>query len=166
LLICVEWSKAGGIAGRGVLIDYFAYAKRHNIQYQIPGRWAITPKDIEAVAKEQNLELRYGDILLVRTGYVDWHNNASHEERLKGTSFHEYPGVEASPECVEWFWDHHFAAVAADSPAFETVPPIDPHWSIHPRLASLMFSASQLLAGVLGYSNWRILGFGRVVEIV
>jgi kynurenine formamidase len=71
-----------------------------------------------AVAKEQNLELRYGDILLVRTGYVDWHNNASHEERLKGTSFHEYPGVEASPECVEWFWDHHFAAVAADCPAF------------------------------------------------
>jgi hypothetical protein len=61
-LICVEWSKAGGIAGRGVLIDYFAYAKRHNIQYQIPGRWAITSKDIEAIAKEQNLESRYGDI--------------------------------------------------------------------------------------------------------
>ena len=122
----LEWSKAGGIAGRGVLIDYFAYAQRHNIKYKIPGRHPITQIDIENVAKEQNLEFRPGDILLVRTGYVNWHDNASHEERIIGTDLHEYPGVEGSEECAEWLWNQHFAAVASDSPAFETIPPTDP----------------------------------------
>jgi Putative cyclase len=125
------WSEAGGIAARGVLIDYVSYAERHNIQYSIPGRVAITHDDIDKIAKEQNVEFHPGDILVVRTGYVKWHNEASHEERLKGTSVHNYPGVEGSKECIEWMWEHHFAAVAADSPAFETIPPKDTHYSIY-----------------------------------
>jgi kynurenine formamidase len=112
-----------------VLIDYVAYAKRHNIQYKIPGCVAITHEDIDKIAKEQNVEFRPGDILLVRTGYTRWHNEASHDERLQGTSFPHYPGVEGSKECVEWMWEHHFAAVAADSPAFETIPPKDTFYS-------------------------------------
>ena len=130
VLSSAEWSKAGGIAGRGVLIDYEAYGRRHNIKYKIPGRVAITHHDLDTIAKEQNLEFRPGDILIVRTGYTKWHEEATHEERLKGTSFHEYPGVEASEDCVKWMWKHHFAAVASDAPAFETVPPLDPYWSL------------------------------------
>jgi kynurenine formamidase len=125
----LEWSKAGGIAARGVLIDYVAYAKRHNIQYTLPGRHPVTYQDIEAIAEEEKIEFRPGDILLVRTGYVKWHDDANDEERIKGTSFHEYPGVEANKECIEWMWEHHFAAVAADSPAFECIPPKDTHYS-------------------------------------
>jgi hypothetical protein len=60
---------------------------------------------------------------------VKWHNDANAEERVKGTSFHEYPGVEGSKECIEWMWEHHFAAVAADCPAFEAIPPKDAHYS-------------------------------------
>ena len=127
---CLEWSKAGGIAARGVLIDYVAYAKRHNIKYTVPGRLAITHQDLDTIAKEQCVEFRPGDILLVRTGYVKWHDEASDEERMRGTSHHEYPGVEGSKECIEWMWEHHFAAVAADCPAFETIPPKDSHYSI------------------------------------
>jgi len=95
---------------------------------------AITHHDLDAIAKEENIEFRPGDILIVRTGYTKWHNEASHEERIKGTSFHEYPGVEANEECVKWMWKHHFAAVASDAPAFETVPPLDPYWSLSPFL--------------------------------
>jgi kynurenine formamidase len=113
-----------------VLIDYVAYAKRHNIKYTVPGRLAITHEDLDTIAKEQGVEFRPGDILLVRTGYVKWHDDASDDERLRGTSHHEYPGVEGSKECIEWMWEHHFAAVAADCPAFETIPPKDTHYSI------------------------------------
>jgi Putative cyclase len=128
-LIRPEWSKAGGIAGRGVLLDYVAYAQRHNIKYAVPGRHAITYKDLETMAREEKVEFRPGDVLLVRGGYVKWHNEASHEERLKGTAVHEYCGVEGSKGCIEWMWQHHFAAVASDTPAFETVPPTDEFYS-------------------------------------
>jgi kynurenine formamidase len=110
-------------------LDYVAYAERHNIKYTIPGRHSITHQDLEAIAKEEKVQLRPGDILLVRGGYVKWHNEANHEEQLKGTSIHEYPGVEGNKECVEWLWEHHFAAVASDTPAFEAIPPSDKLYS-------------------------------------
>jgi kynurenine formamidase len=136
-LTCSEWSKAGGIAGRGVLLDYVAYAQRHNIKYPTTGRHAITYKDLDAIAKEQKVEFKPGDLLLVRTGYVKWHNDASHEERLRGTAIHEYCGVEGDKECIEWMWEHHFAAVASDSPAFETVPPKDTLYSAYRDILEL-----------------------------
>jgi kynurenine formamidase len=72
---------------------------------------------------EQNVKLRPGDILFIRSGYVQWHDNATHEERLRGAEKVQFGGVESTEDAVEWVWNHHFAAVAGDSPSWEAMPP-------------------------------------------
>jgi kynurenine formamidase len=113
----------GGIVGRGVLLDYVAYAERHNIKYHGTDRFSISVADLDAMISEQNVELKIGDILLIRSGYVKWHDNATHEERIEGAKKVQFGGVESTMEAVEWIWNHKFSAVGGDSPAWEAMPP-------------------------------------------
>lgn len=123
-----NWSKRGGIVGRGVLIDYARYAASQGISYSATTRHEITVADIETIARAQNVELKPCDILIIRSGFVKWYNGASNEERIRGArDGHEFIGVQGSRESVEWFWDHHFAAVAGDAIAFEAWPPRAPY---------------------------------------
>jgi Putative cyclase len=64
----IEWTKFGGIVGRGVLLDYVAYAERHNIQYDPTSRFTISVADLDTMISEQNVTLKIGDILLIRSG--------------------------------------------------------------------------------------------------
>lgn len=75
------------------------------------------------MAHEQGVKFEPADILLLRTGYVKWYNEASDEDRNAGVHSLLSVGVEASMETVEWLWNHHFAAVASDNVAFEAWPP-------------------------------------------
>ena len=109
--------------GRGVLLDYVRYAERHNIKYHATDRFAISVDDLNGMVKEQGVELRVGDILLIRSGYVKWHDEATHEQRLEGAKKIQFGGVESTMEAVEWIWNHHFSAVGGDSPAWEAMPP-------------------------------------------
>lgn len=48
---------------------------------------------------------------------------ASREERIKGTRENiSAIGLTGNEETVRWLYDHHFAAVAGDMPAFEAWP--------------------------------------------
>ena len=119
-----HWHERGGLVGRGVLLDYRAYAAAHGIEYSCFDNHPITVEDLDAVAKFQKTHLKHGDILLIRTGYtedIDITNEAQQAEVL-GT--HKMVGVVASQDSARWFWDHHFSAVAGDSPAFEVFPPL------------------------------------------
>ena len=115
----------GGIVGRGVLLDYVSYAHRHNITYDPTDRFTISTADLDTMISEQNVTLKVGDILLIRSGYVRWHDNATHEERIRGAQKVPavFGGVESTPEALEWIWNHHFSAVGGDSPAWEAMPP-------------------------------------------
>lgn len=70
---------------------------------------------------------------MIRTGFIRWHNQASDEERKKGTfGNHQLIGVEASEETVRWLYDQHFAALVGDTVAFEAWPPQrDSKWTLH-----------------------------------
>lgn len=120
------WSQSGGIAGRGVLLDWLHW--RRTVHPELPDlspveRHEISISDLEEVVKFQKTTLKTGDILFVRSGFVEWHNNATSEERRAGTAGKgTYLGIEATPEAVEWFWNHHFSAVAGDAVAFEACP--------------------------------------------
>ena len=128
-----NWTKRGGIVGRGVLIDYVAYAAKHKISYSPVTRHEITVQDIEAIAKDQGVEFHPADILIIRSGWVKWYNEANDEERLKGArDGHEHAGMQGSKESVEWLWNHHFAAVAGDAIAFEAWPPKAPYRMLIP----------------------------------
>ncbi|KAJ3562248.1 hypothetical protein NP233_g9690 [Leucocoprinus birnbaumii] len=129
----------GKIVGRGVLLDYYSYAKEKGIHYSAVERHLVTAEDLEACAKAQNLTFETGDILFVRMGYVDWYENASEQERTE-VLLKAYPpyltGIRQEFEEVEWFWNRHFAAVAADTPSFEGRPSIQ-EWDLHEYLLSL-----------------------------
>lgn len=109
---------------RGVLVDYKAYAQRHRIEYSPFESQAITVADIEAIAEEQNVSFRQGDVIIIRTGATEALGKATDEEQQQMLGTDRCVGVAQSPETVEWFWNKHFAAVAADNAGFEVLPPL------------------------------------------
>ena len=122
------WLQRGGIVGRGVLLDYAAWAERKGIRYRADTKHHITYQDLEQVAAEQGVELRPADILIMRTGWIRWYQNASAAERHQsGHVDHKYCGFEGTAESVEWLWNHKFAAIAADNMAVEAWPATNPY---------------------------------------
>lgn len=120
----LEWNKRGGVVGRAVLIDYASWAKKKGIEYSPMSRHCISEKDLEEVAKDQGVEFKPADILIVRSGWIKFYNEVTPEERVKNVKEgHAFVGVEGTPSSLEWLWDHHFAALAGDTIAFEAWPP-------------------------------------------
>jgi kynurenine formamidase len=68
------------------------------------------------------LDIRQGDICLLRTGYGKWYDEASGEERQRVVKGEAFIGVEESMDAVRWLWNNHLAAVATDAPGFEVCP--------------------------------------------
>ncbi|KAI1615949.1 hypothetical protein EDD37DRAFT_672688 [Exophiala viscosa] len=115
-----------GIVGRGVLIDYWSYAQQNNKVYDPNETHPISLTELLQCAKSQGTHFQYGDILMIRTGWIDEYGKLDEAGRAgiaKGGVFdHKFVGVEVSEEMVDFLHDNYFAAVAADSPAFESWP--------------------------------------------
>jgi hypothetical protein len=75
-----HWHARGGLVARGVLIDFKEWAEKKArdegktggdaIVHALDGH-RITVEEIEAVAKDQGVEFRPGDVLIVRTGLTE-----------------------------------------------------------------------------------------------
>ncbi|KAL0938511.1 uncharacterized protein CTRU02_205121 [Colletotrichum truncatum] len=139
-----HWHTRGGVVGRGVLIDYKAYADEKGIEYHPFAGNRITVQDIEAVAKHQGLEFKHGDIFLIRFGTTETIDNMQPDSPTQPNDI-QLSGVHGSLETAKWFWNKHFSAAVSDSNAFEAFPPVKPDGSIsgwsdlvlHPWLLSL-----------------------------
>ncbi|KAF3006875.1 hypothetical protein E8E13_010929 [Curvularia kusanoi] len=119
------WAKEG-ICGRGVLLDYLEYARRHNIEYRAFSDHAIPLSVLLKVAQEQCVSFRRGDILFVRIGLTrEWDREMSAEAKLAyaQSSAPQHAGLEGTEEMLRWIWDQGFAAVAGDAISFEVYPP-------------------------------------------
>ena len=169
LLTLVDWTKRGGIVGRGVLLDYCGWAERHNIKFDPMSPHPILISDLEAIAKEQNVEFKPGDILLVRSGWIKWYEEHSQEEREKYiTNGVAWIGVKGCPETLEWLWNHHFSAVAGDAIGWE-VCPWHPSYGEPPLVhcATYVFNAKPANSSArpftvnVGNANWRDVGCGN-----
>jgi kynurenine formamidase len=104
---------ADGVAGRGVLLDI----PRHRGLEWLQAGEAIGGDELVACAQAQGVEIRAGDIILVRTGQIA-------EVRSRG-SWGDYDsgpapglGISAAP----WFADHEVAALATDTWGAEVLP--------------------------------------------
>lgn len=117
--------------GRGVLIDYHAWAVSRGVAHPATERTCISVTDLQEIAASQGVELLPADILIIRTGWTAWYNQASDVERKAGTTGDRHIGLEGTEETVQWLWRKHFAAVASDTLAFEAWP-TRPPYSIHP----------------------------------
>jgi kynurenine formamidase len=108
------------LTGRGVLLDV---ARQKGLDV-LPPAYAISGDDLSATASDQGVEVRSGDIVLVRTGMM---------ARAKGGDLAGYlgeldpdlllpraPGIGLS--CAPWFHRREVAAVATDNITFEVMP--------------------------------------------
>jgi kynurenine formamidase len=117
------WHPAG-IVGRGVLLD----VARHT-EIAPDSGFLVTPDLLDATAAAQGVEVRTGDVLCVRVGWVGWYKSLDRPARealAEGSrSFRDFavPGVGTGVPTAEWLWDHGVAALAVDNPAVEPFPP-------------------------------------------
>lgn len=119
-----HWHARGGMVARGVLIDYKRWADEQGINYSPFDSHRFSVEDIETIAKKQGVEFKFGDVIIVRSGFTKALTGASGEEQQKMLSTHRACGVDGTVETAKWFWNKHFSAVAGDAIAFEAIPPI------------------------------------------
>jgi kynurenine formamidase len=111
-----------GIAGRGVLADVARYYERVGKSIDFTKASSIPLADVQATLEDEDVELRAGDILLVRIGWTQFYLSASDEVKAELAKETVTPGIEGSDRTAQWLWDNHLAAVASDSPALEALP--------------------------------------------
>ncbi|KAF2681787.1 hypothetical protein K458DRAFT_433559 [Lentithecium fluviatile CBS 122367] len=129
-----NWCERGGIVGRGVLVDWLKWYETTKGEAPSPvSRHEIPVDELEETLKWQGTTTRPGDILIIRSGYVRWHNNAPADVRKAGTQENSVAiGLQGSKKTIRWLYDHHFAAVVGDTVAFEAWPPkFDDGWCLH-----------------------------------
>lgn len=119
-----HWHQRGGLVGRGILLDYRAYADANGIEYSSFSDKRITTEELEKVAEWEDVQFKPGDILIIRTGFTDDLGGMSAEEQEKALGSHQTCGVEGNEKSAKWHWNKHFAAVAGDAIAYETIPPV------------------------------------------
>lgn len=84
--------------------------------------------------------LQYGDILLIRSGWIDTYNQMDLTQRtdlgnIPATKC-TFVGIEQTEEMIDFLHDNYFSAVGGDAPAFEAWP-TDKGWFHHQNLLSL-----------------------------
>ncbi|TGJ81973.1 hypothetical protein E0Z10_g6785 [Xylaria hypoxylon] len=123
------WAEQG-IVGRGVLVDYHGWRASPEGQTQSKVKEydsfesvSIPLEDLQACLKAQGTELKFGDILFIRSGFMVSLATKTKDElaTYRAVVPHHFGGVEQSEDMLRWIWDH-FAAVAGDQPSFECWP--------------------------------------------
>lgn len=110
--------QANTLVGRGVLLDVAAHKGVDSLE---PGE-VISPSLLDDVAEAQGVEVRAGDMLLIRTGYLSrWWNLTEHAQKME--YFYAVPGI--GHEAVEWIARKDLAALAADTVSVEVLPKED-----------------------------------------
>ncbi|KAL3264757.1 hypothetical protein ABHI18_000462 [Aspergillus niger] len=133
LTVRAAWVETGGIIGRGVLLDYVAWAEANHVPVKPFTTQSITVAVLEEVAQAQGTELRPGDILFIRAGWGRGYAELSQDEISTLADIPTPPaiGLESSETTLRWLWDNEFAAVASDTPSLEAWPCQDSKYWLH-----------------------------------
>lgn len=101
------------IVGRGLLLDVAG----HRGLEVLPAGYGIGAADLEETAAAAGLEIRSGDVVLVRSG---WSRYFADAERYVGAA----SGVPGPNEAgAQWLADRCVRATGADTIAYEQIPP-------------------------------------------
>lgn len=110
--------------GRGVLIDVWSHLGQ---SYDPFTTRPITLQEIQDCAKAQKVEFQYGDVLIIRSGWVHAYMEMDRGKRDalgKVINYaHEFVGLEQTEAMLDFLHDNYFSAVAGDQPGFESWPP-------------------------------------------
>lgn len=102
----------GPIVTRGVLLDIAGFRGVGRLE----GGQAIEPDELDACARKQGVEVRAGDVVLVRTGWWQLFSEG-------GAARDEFYATEPGPsgDCGEWFRANDIVGLGADNTAVEAV---------------------------------------------
>jgi kynurenine formamidase len=103
------------IITRGVLLDVAAFRKVD----ALPSHYRITAEDLQATAKAQNVKLRPGDTVLIRTGILKyWGANGADHPKLRE---HDSAGIDLG--AAKWLVEQQGAIlIGADTSGLEHGP--------------------------------------------
>jgi len=134
-----------GIVGRGVLLDFHSWrlAQDPPIPFDPFQSNSIPLTHLEATAEAQGTDIKFGDILLVRSGYLSTQIQKTEDElsSLKDVMPPTFGGVEQSEEMLRWIWEN-FSAVAGDQPSFECWRVFPPFLILLPMLREIQLPFS------------------------
>lgn len=103
------------IVRRGVLLDI---AGLENVSWLLKD-FAIQPEHLESACKRQNVEVREGDAVLLRTGWMQhWPDTSAY--LLAGASVPTSPGP--GMEAARWLSERRIFATGSDTITYEKVP--------------------------------------------
>jgi putative cyclase len=139
-----NWARRG-LVTRGILLDVKGYFEASGRELVPDERHGITPAELDLVAQWEGVSPRQGDIVLVRTGWLEWNMSLPPERRSQlvgtigvGDQPLACPGLDSGRETAAWLWDNRCAAVAADNFALETLPVLRDLGFLHYRLLPLL----------------------------
>lgn len=119
------WARTG-IAGRGVLLDLETVLLDRDPDYSPGSDTTMSLADIRSAIERQGVELRFGDILLVYTGYLRWYRAQTREvrEALSADGSEVIAaGLDHTEEIARFLWDGGISAIASDNLGVEAWPP-------------------------------------------
>ena len=99
------------LVSRGVLLDV---ARAKGVD-RLDGGYAITGDDLQAASALGKVDVRAGDVVMIRTGQMQYFFEGDRER-------YGMPCSGPSLQTVEWFHAHDVAAVATDNIVFEVYP--------------------------------------------
>ena len=108
------WKKTGAetippIIARGILLDVAAATG------PLPKNHHITSQDLQLTLEKQDIKLKKGDVVLIRTGQAKFYDDAPHY-------LDNYPGI--GLEAVKWLVEEQeIMLLGADNLSFEAFPP-------------------------------------------
>jgi kynurenine formamidase len=119
-----HWARRG-IAGRAVLLDLGRHLAKAGNPIDCGADRRITADELEACRQAQGVDIRDGDVLLLRFGWQDWYleQDAATRQAISNRNVLRAPGIAAGEAMARYLWDHHVVAIGADNPALEAWPP-------------------------------------------
>ncbi|GIW42960.1 MAG: cyclase [Candidatus Binatia bacterium] len=147
---------AEGVLTRGVLLDI---ARLEGVERLPPG-FVVRPEHLERAEARQNVRVRSGDAVLVRTGHITVFTRDQNREGY----MRQMPGL--GLECARWLHAREVAAVASDTNAVEVIPFEDPLVPLPFHLVCIrdigltlgeMFFLEDLAAACAEYGQWSFL---------
>jgi kynurenine formamidase len=140
-----HWAEHG-IVGRGVLLDVVAHRRRERRDYDPLAGEAIDADELREIVVAEQVDLRPGDVLCVRTGWIEAYRALETEARVAMAQTVRVSGLAGSEDVARFLWDSHAVAVAADNPTLEVAPGDAAIGSLHRRLIPMLgFAISELL---------------------
>lgn len=158
-----------GIVGRGVLLDVARHAAGTGTPIDPESSFEILPELLDATAAAEDVALRAGDVLCLRTGWIGWYLGLDPDERVAPAEASRNhvdfacPGLSFRPAMAEYLWDHGVAAIAADNPTAEVMPP-PPSPTGDPTLTDPDATLHAQVMGKLGMTLGEFFDFERLAD--